>query len=104
MSCLMALWDAGTLMQPLQTQELVNFMSFFGIALTVHCITSSVETPGREEARLPHQHHRIADPHFPRNADGSKDADVILMVICGSTENPQIAPEIGLPVGRHDAA
>jgi hypothetical protein len=56
------------------------------------------------EERLLHQHDRIADPHCPRNVDGSKDAHVIVVVLRGGTENPQIAHELGLPVGRHDAA
>ena len=68
------------------------------------CATSSVETPRREEVRLPHEHNRIADSHCPRNADGSKDAYLIVMVMRGGPENAHIAHEIGLTVGRHDAA
>ena len=29
---------------------------------------------------------------------------MIVMVLCGGTENPQITPKIGLTVRRHDAA
>jgi hypothetical protein len=57
-----------------------------------------------QEVRLLHQHDRIADPHGPRSVDCSKDANVIVMVLHGGTENPHIAPEIGLTVGGHDAA
>ena len=57
-----------------------------------------------EETRLPHEHDRIADPYFPRSANGRPDAYVIVMVLRGGTENPQITHEIGLTVSRHDAA
>ena len=57
-----------------------------------------------EETRLPHEHDRIANSYCPRNANGPPNADVIVMVLCSGTENPQITPEIGLTVRRHDAA
>jgi hypothetical protein len=55
-------------------------------------------------ARLSHEHHRIADPHYPWSADRRPDANLIVMVLHGSRENPQITLEVGLTAGRHDAA
>ena len=57
-----------------------------------------------EETRLPHEHDRIANSYCPRSANGPPNADVIVMVLSGGMENPQITPEIGLTVRRHDAA
>ena len=54
--------------------------------------------------RLLHEHDRIANPYCPRSANGRKDANVIVMVLSGGPENPQITHEIGLLVRRHDAA
>src|SRR5256885_12846478 len=56
------------------------------------------------EVQLLHQHDRIADPYCPWSVDCSKDANVIVMVLRGGTENAQIAHEIALTVGSHDAA
>src|SRR5262245_4358957 len=67
-------------------------------------LDSSCSLEPLEEVRLLHQHDRIADPYCPRSADCSNDADVIVMVLHGGTENPHIAHEIGLTVGSHDAA
>jgi len=53
---------------------------------------------------LPHEHDRIANPYCPRNANGGPDAYVIVMVLRGGMENPQITHKIGLTVRRHDAA
>jgi len=53
---------------------------------------------------LPHEHDRIANPYCPRSADGGPDTYVIVMVLRGGSENPQIPIEIGLTARRHDAA
>ena len=57
-----------------------------------------------EETHLPHEHDRIAHAYYPRRANGCPYAYVIVMVLCGGPENPQITPQIGLRVRRHDAA
>ena len=57
-----------------------------------------------QKVYLLHQHDRIADPHCPWSVDYRKDANVIMMVLRGGTENPHIAHELGLTVGGHNAA
>lgn len=57
-----------------------------------------------EETCLPHKHDGIADPYCPRSPNGCPDTHVIVMVLRGGAENPQITHEIGLTVRRHNAA
>src|SRR2546430_6001128 len=57
-----------------------------------------------EEIRLPHKHDRVANLYCARSANGPPDTDVIVMVLRGGTENPQITHKIALRVRRHDAA
>jgi hypothetical protein len=57
-----------------------------------------------EETRLPHEYHRIAYSYCPRSANGGPNAYVIVMVLGGGMENPQITHEIGLTVRCHDTA
>src|SRR4029453_33545 len=57
-----------------------------------------------EQRRLLHQHHRVAHLDGARSANGPPDPDVIVRVVRGGPENPQITPQLGLRVRRHDAA
>jgi hypothetical protein len=49
-----------------------------------------------EEPRLIEEHDQIASPYRARSANGSRDANVITMVLSGSPENPKITHKIGL--------
>ena len=56
------------------------------------------------ERRLSYEHHRVAHLYGARSANGPPDTDMILMVLHGGPENPQITHQIRLLVRRHDAA
>src|SRR4029434_1310616 len=54
------------------------------------------------ERRLSYEHHRVAHLYGARSANGPPDTDMILMVLHGGPENPQITHQIRLRLRPSD--